>query len=70
MPRLASPEAASLPALAVTANATQPRSAGLEPYTEVLDRRKIDHLLRRIGFGALFEERTSTFRPPARNRGR
>ena len=31
-------------------------SAGLEPYTEPLDRRKVAHLLRRVGFGSASED--------------
>ena len=36
-------------------------SAGLEPYTTSLDRRHLDHLLRRVGFGVSLEERLHTF---------
>ena len=36
-------------------------SAGLEPYTAPLDRRHLDHLLRRVGFGVTLEERLHTF---------
>ena len=41
--------------------APRPTSVGLEPYTTPLDRRRLDHLLRRAGFGVSLEERLHTF---------